>query len=54
MRFPKMPRPWRAGSTKKRAGGAGLGLPFPGRRVLAVEMAGDDIRAAVVRGGAAA
>ncbi len=59
MRFPKLPRLWRAGpgspentntptpSPKKRPG---LRLPVPGRRILAVEMAGDDIRAAVVRG----
>lgn len=59
MRFPKLPRLWRAGpgspenmntptpGPKKRPG---LRLPVPGRRILAVEMAGDDIRAAVVRG----
>lgn len=60
MRFPKIPRLWQAGSGAKKAGSdtagntknaakkpGGKGLP--GRRILAVEMAGDDIRAAVVR-----
>ena len=50
MRFPTMPRPWRAGSSKKGSNRGGFRLPSPGRRILAVEMAGDDIRAAVVRG----
>lgn len=50
MRFPKIPRPWRAGSTKKESATGGFRLPSPGRRILAVEMAGDEIRAAVVRG----
>ena len=54
MRFPKLPRPWRTGSgskksqTNARKGRRG-GLPIPGRRVLAVEMAGDEIRATVVK-----
>lgn len=48
MRFPKMPRPRRAGPETK---GPGFGprLPLPGGRILAVEMADDDIRVAVVR-----
>ena len=62
MRFPKIPRLWRAGSGIKQTGKGtagtkksgkektgGKGLPLPGKRILAVEMAGDDIRAAVVR-----